>query len=122
MTRAKYGNIETVIDGITFDSRAESRRYVELKLLEAAGEIEALELHPVYMLREKHKSVTGRSIPKWTYTADFRYYEVNSQSIVVEDVKGFDRRTGKPILTRGFQLARNQLEYLYPVELRIVEA
>lgn len=39
----KYHNRKTVIDGITFDSAKEARRYMELKLLERAGEISNLQ-------------------------------------------------------------------------------
>lgn len=33
---SKYRAIKTVIDGVTFDSRKEGRRYRELRLLEQA--------------------------------------------------------------------------------------
>lgn len=32
--RFKYNNIPTIIDGIKFDSKAEGKRYTDLKLLE----------------------------------------------------------------------------------------
>lgn len=32
----KYHNTKTIIDGIEFDSKLESKRYIELKLLEKA--------------------------------------------------------------------------------------
>ncbi|MDD3747626.1 MAG: DUF1064 domain-containing protein, partial [Anaerostipes sp.] len=46
MRYSKYGARKTVIDGITFDSKREAKRYQELKLLEQAGEISYLELQP----------------------------------------------------------------------------
>ena len=36
---SKYRNVKTVVDNLTFDSQKEANRYVELKLLQAAGEI-----------------------------------------------------------------------------------
>ena len=48
--RSKYGNKKTIVDDIEFDSIAEARRYRELKLLEAAGEIEGLVLQPPFPL------------------------------------------------------------------------
>lgn len=39
---SKMGNIQTVVDGIKFDSRREARRYAELKLLLRAGIIKDL--------------------------------------------------------------------------------
>ena len=41
---SKYRNIKTEVDGIVFDSKAEARRYAELRLLEKANEISDLRL------------------------------------------------------------------------------
>lgn len=79
--RGKYGARRTEVDGITFASAMESRRYGELRLAEMAGEIRDLELQPRYPLR-----VNGQLI--CTYVADFRYLDVRTGRIVVEDVKG----------------------------------
>ena len=48
MRRNKYNAKKVTIDGITFHSQKESRRYLELKLLERAGEIKDLKLQPRY--------------------------------------------------------------------------
>ena len=42
--RHKYSARPTEVDGIRFDSKAEARRYTELRTLEKAGEISHLEL------------------------------------------------------------------------------
>lgn len=83
----KYGNRKTVIDGITFDSKKEARRYSELKLLEAAGEIAELELQPTFTLtgRNALKYKSGRLVK---YKADFRYYDIRKQVWIIEDAKG----------------------------------
>lgn len=80
--RAKYGAQPTVVDGIRFASKAEARRYGELRLLEKAGEVRDLELQPVFPLHAKRGGVVG------IYRADFRYSD-RAWNIVVEDVKGF---------------------------------
>ena len=36
-SRSKYKAVKTTIDGITFDSKKEAKRYTELRLLEKAG-------------------------------------------------------------------------------------
>ena len=46
--KGKYGAIKTVVDGITFDSRAEAKRYGELKSLERGGDIIMLGCHPKF--------------------------------------------------------------------------
>ena len=82
----KYGNIKIKIDGYKFDSRKEARRYRELLLLEAAGEIRDLELQPKYVLQIAFEHLATKTIYRAiTYTADFRYRE--GGQIIVEDVK-----------------------------------
>jgi hypothetical protein len=80
----KFRNIPTTADGIQFDSRAEARRYGELKLMERGRAISNLELQPTFRL-----DVLGCYI--CDYTADFRYVEAGAT--VVEDVKSKATRT-----------------------------
>ena len=82
MKRNKYGAKKTVVDGIKFDSKRESERYKELKLLEKAGEISDLCLQVRYDFE-----ING--VKLGFYKADFVYWDVNNQRSVVEDVKGF---------------------------------
>jgi dsDNA-binding SOS-regulon protein len=85
MSPSKYRAVRTEVDGITFASKAEARRYSELKLLEKAGEVKELELQPKFPLyaptRSKQEQVT-------TYVADFRYRRGPKGILVIEDVKG----------------------------------
>jgi hypothetical protein len=68
------------VDGITFDSLKEARRYAELKLLERGGKIHNLQLQPSY-------PVAIGGLPYCTYTADFSYFCDQRRHLVVEDVK-----------------------------------
>lgn len=82
---SKYGNRKTVVDGVEFASAKEARRYGELKLLERAGKIADLALHPKFPLKVNGKLVC-------TYIADFAYYDRHPSGAVhaqinVEDVK-----------------------------------
>lgn len=82
----KFGARKTYIDGIWFASRAESRRYLELKLLESRGEIKELELQPRY---ELHAGMYAQKVG--AYLGDFRYLrkgEKGKWERIVEDVKG----------------------------------
>ena len=84
----KYKAKKTIIDGITFDSKSEAKRYQELKLLERAGQIKHLSLQPRFMLQEGFVNVhTGKKERMIEYVADFQYKENNV--IIVEDCKGF---------------------------------
>ena len=88
MAYRKYKAKKTVVDGITFDSKKEARRYQELKLLERAGVIKDLSLQPNFLLQDKfkYKEKTERKIE---YIADFQYYVVKDKKWVIEDVKGY---------------------------------
>ena len=80
--RAKYGNRKVEVDGHTFDSAAEAKRYGELKLLVRAREISKLELQPKFDL-------FGSGLTKvCSYRADFGYTEIATGRRVTEDVKG----------------------------------
>ena len=98
----KYKNKKTTIDGITFDSKAESNRYLELKLLLKNGDIQELELQPKFLLQESFKK-NGKTYRKIEYIADFRY--IQDDKVIVEDVKGIE--------TDVFKLKRKLFEYKY---------
>lgn len=87
----KYGNKKTEIDGITFQSKKEARRYSELKLLQRAGQIQDLKLQVPFELCPSQKG--ERAIK---YIADFVYTE--NGKMIVEDVKG--KRTDVYIIKR----------------------
>lgn len=87
MTRSKYNSIKTIVDGIKFDSKKEARRYKELKVLERAGTIKELELQPRFILQDKFK-LEGKTHRKIEYVADFKYWDKEKETWIVEDVKG----------------------------------
>lgn len=87
MRRNKYRAVKTYVDGIRFDSMKEARRYQELQLMERAGAIEDLELQPKFLLQESFR-LDGKTHRKIEYIADFKYWDVEKGSWVVEDVKG----------------------------------
>lgn len=85
----KYKAIKTTIDGITFDSKKEARRYQELKLMEKAGVIDHLHLQPKFEILPKHKDIEGNTVRAVVYKADFHYFDLEQRIWIVEDVKGF---------------------------------
>jgi hypothetical protein len=107
----KRGNKRVVIDGYAFDSVNESRRYSELKLMQQAGAISGLEVHPVYLLQASFKS-NGRTHKAIAYEADFSYMEKGVH--VAEDVKGHR--------TEVFRLKEKLFRYRYPeIDFRVLE-
>jgi len=107
----KYGAIKTIVNGITFMSKAEARRYNELLLLQRAGLIQDIALQPRYTLQPKFSkgSTKYRCIE---YVADFAYYDTKKRCQVVEDVKGFKNQI--------YLLKKKLFEYNYP-ELKLTE-
>jgi len=117
----KYRAVKTTIDGITFASKREAKRYSELKILEKAGYITHLELQPEYQI-----TINGAKICR--YIADFRYFTVrqkgktllknskgelttatmtgDKEGQVVEDSKGFK--------TPIYRLKKKLVEACYP--------
>ena len=82
----KYGAVPTEVDGIRFASKAEARRYGELKLLEKAGKISDLELQPRFELSVRRTLCAPVKLGH--YVADFRYFDREAGQYVTEDVKG----------------------------------
>lgn len=102
--RRKYRNVPTVIDGVRFDSKAEARRYGELRLLEKAGYVHKLKLQPKYDLHAGIK-----------YVADFEYVLLLRDGTwwyVVEDVKG--------VQTAAFKLKAKMFKEKYGFAITLV--
>ena len=110
--RHKYNAQPTEIDGIRFDSKREAKRYQELQMLAAAGEIHALQLQPRFELQPAFTDAHGKKHRAINYVADFQYYQ--NGHCIVEDVKGVE--------TPVFKIKRKLFLYKYgrQVVLRIV--
>jgi hypothetical protein len=109
MARNKFGAIKTTVEGVTFDSKREARRWQELKLLERAGEISRLERQVKFPL-----TVEGHLIAN--YTADFQYYTTKPKARVVEDVKG-----GGTLKLPAFVLKKKLMKAIYGIELLVTQ-
>ena len=89
---AKYRNKKTTIDGITFDSRMEAQRYVELKLQLESGIISGFGVQPSFVLPGGVR-----------YRADFIVSD--GATVWVEDVKGVE--------TQAFKIKRKLWQRVY---------
>jgi len=83
----KYRAKKQVVDGITFASRAEARRYIELNFLQQVGDVSGLKLQVPFVLAPA-VLIRGanRKSPALRYVADFVYMRDGAR--VIEDVKG----------------------------------
>lgn len=133
----KYGAVRTTVDGVTFASKAEARRYAELKLLEKAGEIQRLRLQPTFdiyvpvldvgtRLKAIARTLKGQrydppQVKVCTYIADFAYdlktlsASENDRFVpIVEDVKGMK--------TAVYRLKKKLVEAQYGIQIQEISA
>jgi hypothetical protein len=101
---SKYNAQPTEVDGIRFASRAEAKRYHQLKAFQEMGRIQNLKLQVPFICE-----VNRRVVCK--YIADFVYVEDGRR--VVEDVKG--------MLTPLYKLKKRLMEACHNVEIREVK-
>ena len=95
--RNKFKAKKKTVDNIVFSSKLEASRYLELKILEKAGEISNLKLQPVFNL-------IANGIYVGMYTPDF-IYTLPSGEAVIEEVKGFR--------TKDYSLRKRVFEACY---------
>lgn len=98
---SKYHNRKTMIDNILFDSKREANRYLVLKSMEQAGEIQDLRLQPEFELRVEGGIVVGK------YIADFKYRV--GMKVVIEDAKG--------VRTDVYRLKKKMVEAVYRIKI-----
>ena len=96
------------MNGIRFDSVKEARRYVDLNLLQRAGQIQDLQIQVPFILIPKQKDSKGRVIREVKYIADFVYMEKGRK--IVEDVKGYR--------TKEYQIKKKLMKYFHNIEIK----
>jgi len=96
---------DRTFDGITFDSKGEAKRYLELKLAEKGGLIQDLQLQygfDVYINDQKY----------CTYTCDFSYIDTKSGKVIYEEVKS----TGS-VKDAAYRLRKKAAELYHGVKI-----
>jgi hypothetical protein len=97
---SKYGAKRMTVDGIGFDSKRESRRYLTLKDMQANGEIKRFH-------RQVKFDLEGGVI----YICDFQVFHLDD-TVVYEDSKG--------VRTKEFNMKRRMVRARYGVEIVLV--
>ena len=105
---SKYKNKKTVVDGITFDSKKEASRYLELKKLKDAGFIDELELQVKFVLIPKQEGERECS-----YIADFVYKDKQTGETIVEDVKPSPRYK-----TDVYKIKKKLMLFVYNIKVK----
>lgn len=106
LAKHKYNARRVVEDGYSFPSKMEHTRYCDLRLLQRAGMITELEVHPRYEI-----VWPGEMKRLCIVELDFRYRDKKSV-VHVEDVKGF--------LTALSTLKRKLVEAAHKITVEII--
>lgn len=109
----KYRNVTVEVDGLTFDSKAEHRRWCYLQQLVKAREITKLRRQVAFELIPGQDRPSGGRERPTVYVADF-VYEDRTGATVVEDVKGAS--------TPEYRLKRKLLLWRHGIEIREIKA
>ena len=110
--KSKFHNKKTEVDGITFDSKHEAHRWVELKYLERIGEIRDLKRQYPFELIPAQYDERGKCVERSVkYIADFVYYDRDG-NLVVEDAKGMK--------TDAYKLKKKMLRHFKGIEIKEV--
>lgn len=111
----KYRNQKVLdADGQKFDSKAEHKYWMHLKVREKAKEIFNLERQVVYVLAPA-VTVQGRKRPPLRYIADMRWNEGSKTGpVVVADVKG--------AVTPEYRIKRHLMAAVHGIEILEIRA
>lgn len=101
---SKYGAKKTVVDGVTFASKLEARRWNELLMLQKSGAISGLKRQVPFDL-----TVNGHLVCR--YITDFTYTTADTGESVVEDAKG--------VLTPEFRLKAKLMEAIHGIVVQV---
>lgn len=110
--KSKYGAQKTVVNGVKYDSKKESKRGQELEYMEKIGKISNLQRQVKFVLQDGYINNKGQKIRPICYFADFQYTDENGQKIV-EDSKGFR--------TKEYVLKKKMFQFKYP-EYKFIES
>lgn len=102
--RHKFNSIRTECDGISFPSRAEAARYLELKKLRESGDV-------FMFLRQVPFHLSGGEEPV-KYVCDFLVFWSDG-SCTVEEVKGFE--------TAEWKIKKKLVEDQYGIHITVIK-
>ncbi len=101
---SKYHNKLTIVEGIKFDSKKESQRYLDLRMMQKFGLISKLEIQKRYDFKINDFLVTY-------YKADFTYFNKEGKYIV-EDVKSEITRKNTV-----YRIKKKLMKAIYNIEI-----
>ena len=123
---SKYKNKKVCVNGLSFDSVKESKRYIHLLEKQRNGDISALQtqvkyvlIHSQYEFYERYgkkgqRLKDGRRLVEreCCYIADFVYIDNRTGKTVVEDTKGFK--------TKDYAIKRKLMLFIHGIKIKEV--
>ena len=123
---SKYKNKKMSVNGLSFDSIKEGKRYIHLLEKERNGEISSLQtqvkyvlIHSQYEFYERYgkrgqRLKDGRRLVEreCCYIADFVYIDNRTGKTVVEDTKGFK--------TKDYAIKRKLMLFIHGIKIKEV--
>ena len=109
----KYHAKKTVLDGVKFDSKKESKDWLQLKALESLGIISNLQRQVVFELQPAYVNNQGNKVRAIQYIADFVYKKDGKMYVV--DTKSPATRT--PVYKIKKKLFEAKFKYYIFVEI-----
>lgn len=107
----KFHAQKVTVDGVTYDSKKESKRAIQLQYLERIGVIKNLRRQVKYELIPSKRKSDGKIERGIAYIADF-VYEDKTGKTIVEDVKTQATKTKEYLIKRKLML------YFYGIEIK----
>lgn len=104
--KSKYGAKKTTVDGIVFDSKAESIYYLQHK------NDERMTMQEKFVLMDKFR-LNGKLYREIAYKADFVFRNENNEILKVVDVKG--------VLTTEFKIKAKLFANRYGIPITIAK-
>jgi len=117
--RNKYRNIRVKIDGYSFDSKKESEKYMELKIMKQNGEIKDFTVHPKFKIIDAFEK-DGIKYRATYYVADFSVTK-NDDTVEIIDIKPYSKKHQKFLLTAVFKLKARLFDIKYPDLILCIE-
>jgi len=103
----KYHSKKVVVNNITFDSKKEAKRYLQLKEMLDSGIITDLKLQVSFVLVPAF-NIGKKRYRKMEYIADFVY--TKDGQLIVEDTKGYK--------TEVYKIKKKLMAYIYQIEIK----
>lgn len=108
----KYGNVETVVNEIKFQSKHEARHYQILRQMLKGGYIKDLQLQVKFEIFPGYVDFKGKKIQPINYICDFIVITNNDKELVMDS---------KGMKTKVFIMKEKMFKYKYKKDIHLIK-